>query len=330
MVREKVAIMGPVPKKGCEELHNQLGATFDLYYVKTLADYEILQDAQYIILRTLKLTAADIGTIPNLKLIHRWGCGYDSVDVAAAGMRNIPVAITAGSNSIQVSEYTVMLMMNVYRNFLRINKKVMEGEWRDESIFGTSYVIEGKQVGLVGMGSIGQRVARKVQGLGASVAYYDIKRLPADEERSCGYTFMELKELAGTSDIISLHLPLMPATRGIINKEIFNIMRPTSIIINTARGGLINEDDLYSALVEGKILGAGLDVFEEEPVNPGNPLLGLPSVVASSHSAANTAENAVIMARHCAGNIFRVARGESLPASDIVNAHLFQSAPAIG
>lgn len=319
-MKEIIAIVGSYDENARNVLHKELEG-FKLIEIERAEDFSQMVDAKYVILRTLSIDKDTIAKMPRLKLIQRWGVGYNTVDIEAAGKAGVLVAITSGVNAVPVAEYTLLLMLGVYRNLTVIHNNVRSGRWKDDSLVNRSYVIAGKTVGLIGLGAIGREVAGKVQGLGAQVIYYDSFRLPEAAEAELKITYSDLEQLMETADIISLHLPLNEHTKGLIGKSLLARMKPTSILINTARGGIINEDALYDVLRRRTILGAGLDVFEQEPIAPGNRLLELDNVVVSAHCAGNTADNSINMAYHCVDNIKRVSGGLSLPQKDLVNMH---------
>lgn len=321
---ETIALIGPYDPEIRKLLHASIPADFKLKEISSEGEYDQLSDVHYIILRTLSLREAVIRAIPNLKLIQRWGVGYDKVDIEAAGQRNIPVAITSGMNAPSVSEMAVLLMLAVYRKLPLLHSNVITGKWRGEAgIASTSYVIDGKQVGLIGCGAIGKQVAQKVKTFGAEVRYYDPFRLSAEEEEKWGVRYVPLAELLATSDIISLHLPLTPETKHLINKATLGMMKPTAVIVNTARGEIIREADLIEALAAGKILGAGLDVVEDEPLTQDNPLVKLNNIVLTPHMGGSTFDINTAMVKRCIDNISRVSRGDSLRSSDFVNVRYF-------
>lgn len=316
---EKVAIIGPIDNKGRAALKKGLSDKFEIIEIDDETQYGKLLDVEYAILRTFKINRDVISKTQNLKFIQRWGVGYDSVDIEAAGEKDIKVAVTAGINSIPVAEYAVMLMLAVYRNILKIHSNVVDGTWREDALIDRSYIISGKKVGLVGLGAIGKEVAKRVQAFEAEVYYYDMFRLSREDERNLDIKYMELDNLLRECDIISLHLPLTDSTKYLIDKKALNSMKDTALIINTSRGGIINEDDLYEALASNKILGAGMDVFENEPALQDNKLLKLKNIVLSSHNAGNTTDNSINMAKRCVDNILKVSRNEDLTKGDLVN-----------
>ncbi|MDF2523295.1 MAG: 3-phosphoglycerate dehydrogenase [Clostridiales bacterium] len=319
-MKEVVAIVGPVDETGRKTIKENLPEQFIVKEINSEEEYSMLNDVNYVILRTLKMNSETIKALPNLKLIQRWGVGYDSVDIKAAGDKGIQVAVTSGINATPVAEYAVLLMLCVFRNIIPIHQNVVTGKWRNGALIDRSYVINGKKVGLVGLGSIGKQVAHKLKAFGAEVSYYDAFRLPEEQEKSLDITYLPFDELIKKSDIISLHVPLTNDTKNLINKDVFSKMKSTAIIVNTARGGIINEQDLYEALSKNQILGAGIDVFENEPLSMDNPLLKLNNVVLSAHSAGNTVDNSFYMGKRCVENILHVSKNEPLINTDLVNA----------
>lgn len=184
---------------------------------------------------------------------------------------------------------------------------------------GISYMIEGKLVGIIGLGNIGKQVSHKVQSFGAKVQYFDINRLSSDAESRLNVSYCEFETLLSTSDIICIHASLNEQTKGMINSETLSLMKSSSILINTSRGEIINEKDLVYSLKNRKLMGAGLDVFENEPIKPDNPLLKLDNVILTPHIGGSTFDNVSKVAQHCFANILKVSRGESLPENDLVN-----------
>jgi D-3-phosphoglycerate dehydrogenase / 2-oxoglutarate reductase len=321
---ETIALIGPYDLEIKELFAKLIPAEFKIKEISAEGEYAQLQDVDYVVLRTLSLKAPIINSVSKLKLIQRWGVGFDKVDIEAAGKKNIPVAITSGMNAPSVSEMAVLLMLAIYRQLPLLHNNVQKGKWRgEEGIASSSYAIDGKTVGLVGMGAIGKLVARKLKAFGATVQYHDVFRLPALEETEWGIEYVRLDELLKTSDIISLHLPLTDATRHLICKETIGLMKPNAILVNTARGEIVKEDDLVEALQNNIIAGAGLDVVEHEPPSSNNPLLKLKNVVLTPHMGGSTFDINTSMVQRCIDNIGRVSRGEDLRRGDFVNAQYF-------
>lgn len=314
-----IALAGPYEPAIKALFAKLVPSEFKIIEIQSAQELDKLVDANYIILRVLSLNEQVINSIPNLKLVQRWGVGYDKVDIKAAGKRNIPVAITPGMNSTSVSEMAVLLMLAVYRKLIRLHNNVLEGKWQQEGITSESHTIDGKTVGLIGLGSIGKLVSQKVRAFGAEVQYYDVQRLPQEEEEKWGIKYVGQEQLLKTSDIISLHVPLTETTRHLICKDNIDLMKPSVVIINTARGEIIKEDDLFEALRSKRIMGAGLDCLENEPAEKTNPLFGLDNIVLTPHMGGSTIDISVSMVKRCIENIVKVSKDEKLSRTDVVN-----------
>ena len=247
-----------------------------------------------------------------LKLLQVLSAGYDYVNIAGARKARIPICSNGGANSVAVAEHALMLMLAVYRRLVTFHQNVVAGQWhqgipRTVNIFE----MEGKTVGLMGLGNIGRQVARRVKAFDAQVIYYDTFRLSPQEEGELGVQYVPFDTLLATADIVSLHVPLNESTRHIINAQALGRMKPTAIIINTCRGEVIDEQALIEALQHGRILGAGLDTQAKEPPDPNNPLLTLPNVTLTPHSAGPTVDSYRKRFSNGYANIERVARGQS-------------------
>ncbi|SNS70774.1 D-3-phosphoglycerate dehydrogenase [Anaerovirgula multivorans] len=309
----KVALVGIFPS-GAKELFTELlpAEKFQIEIVDTQEKYDNLTDAEIIILRIFKINREVIERNKNLRFIQKWGAGFDTIDIEAAGERNIYVANAPGANAYAVSELAVMHILAVYRNLIVQHDAMKKGEWTKNTYTDRSYGILGKTVGLIGCGSIGKGVAKKVQAFGATVQYYDAFRMSELEEKSLDMKYVELEELLKTSDIISVHVPLIESTRNLINKEKIELMKPTAIIINTARGGIINEGDLIEALKNNRILGAGLDCIANEPVQLGDPILEAPNVTLTPHIGGTSADLLIHMVPLMAENIINFEKQQDI------------------
>lgn len=219
-----------------------------------------------------------------------------------------------GSNSRAVAEHTIALALTLLKDIPRLDAAVKAGTWPKPSFIGRDII--GTVIGLVGFGSIGQHVARMAQGLGMTVLLHDpharaaIAQFGGDCER-------DLDSLVAEADIVSLHCPLTNATRDLLDTRRFGLMKPTSLVVNTARGALINEAALCAALLEGRIAGAGLDSFAVEPPAPDSPLWALPNLIATPHIAGVTAGSAKTMAEIAARHVIAVLDGEEPDAASL-------------
>src|SRR6516225_3081642 len=270
-----------------------------------------LGEARYIVCYPgVKLDAAFYRTAPRLRLVQLLSAGYDNVDLEAARRAGVPVSNNGGANAISVAEHTLMLMLSVARKVIWQHGNVSTGRWRGNGPAPRMYELFGKTLGIVGLGTIGKKVARLAKGFGMRVEYFDIVRLSEDAEDALGVKFRLLRELLQTSDVVSLNVPLNRSTRHMIGAAELALMKPTAILINTCRGPVIDEPALVRALADGKLFGAGLDVFNEEPPPADNPLLKLDNVVLTAHFAGPTWDNHVARFRNAFDNVQRVARGE--------------------
>lgn len=283
-------------------------------------DLSLLADADYIINRGGLVDAAVIQAAKNTRLIQKWGVGYDKIDVKAAGERGIPVAICVGGNAMPVAELAVTLMLDVLRSVVPMSACLKQGDWARDRFSPKAYLLHGKTVGLVGIGNIAKKVAAIVRGgFGCQVLYYDVFRLSPEQEEELGVTYASLDELMAQSDIVSIHVPLLDSTAGMINKSNIARMKSTACIINTSRGGVINEPDLIQALEEHQILGAGLDTYAVEPLPASSPLLAMEQVVTTPHCGGNTVDNDINMAAICMENIARYDAAGDKTMRAIVN-----------
>lgn len=241
---------------------------------------------------------------PGLKIVAKYGVGYDNIDVAAADRLHIPVTVTPGAPTRSVAELALSLMLSVARHIPQMNADVREGGWG--RITGTE--LGGKVLGVVGLGAIGAEVVKRAAAFDMQIVAYD-QNIRQDMVEKYGVRYVTLPELYRQSDFVTLHAPAIPETVGMINKESLSLMKKSAYLINTARGDLVVEEDLFEALSNGQIAGAGLDTFVQEP--PASlDLVRLPNVVTSPHVGSNTVEAGYRMARMAAEEVIRVLAGE--------------------
>ena len=232
-----------------------------------------------------KYTEPVLALCPKLKVISIWGTGTDNVDLAACERRGVTVKNTPGVNANAVAEHAITLMLSVLRKVSSMDADLRAGRWARAPLAQ----LEGKIVGIVGFGAIGRRVAKLAAAFGATIL---VHTQTPDNGRAAalGARAVSLDELLRESDVVSLNLRLEPETAGFLGRERLASMKRTAILINTARGALVNTAALLDALATGTIAGAGLDVFHEEPIPPGDPILSAPNVVLTPHVAGNTPE----------------------------------------
>lgn len=314
---EKLAIIGPYTQMMVDSLRKYLPEGLEARFIRGYEEYGALEDADYIILRTLRIEKEHIATMKRAKLIQRWGAGFDTVDIQAAGEKGIPVAVCAGVNAQSVAELSVLMMLAVYRNLPAQMAAFVAGEDRRTELASTSRCLEGKIVGILGMGNIGRRVAGIVRAFGAQVVYYDVCRMPEEREADLGCRYGSVDEVLAGADIVSLHLPLLEGTRGFIRADTIAKMKNGAVLINAARQELVVEADLADALRSGKLMGAGLDEIAE-PVAQ-SPFHGMPQVICTPHIGGSTVDINDTMARSCMEHICSVRSGEALRAPVLVN-----------
>ena len=271
-----------------------------------------LSDAEYLVsLGEVKMDDAFYKSAPRLKLVQLLSAGYDTVDIEAARRAGVPVCNNGGANAIAVAEHAVMLMLACCRRLTWQHSMTASGRWRGNDVASVRlYEMYGRTLGIVGLGNIGKKVAHLARAFGLAVQYFDTARLTEDAADALGVRYRLFDELLRTSDIVTLHVPLTPQTRHMMGAAQFAQMKPTSYLINTCRGPVVDEKALIEALGNGTIAGAGIDVFDQEPPLSDNPLCGLENVIATPHFAGPTWENQQSRFRNGFDNVQRVARGD--------------------
>ena len=248
-------------------------------------------DANYVFAYPGDPTPEELESARHLKLFQLLSAGHDWLDLDAFRRNGIPVASNDGSNAVSTAEHAVMLMLALLKQLPRHHGSTAGGGWLGMSTTMQLRELRGKIVGLVGFGHIAQQVGRRVVAFDATLLYTKPRRAALDDEQALGAVYRTLDELLGESDIVSLHLPLTPRTRGMIDARALALMRPGGWLVNTARGALVDEGALIGALSDGHLAGAGLDVFAHEPIDPDSPLLRLRNVVLTPHVAGATRDS---------------------------------------
>ena len=272
---------------------------------------EAVKDADFIMAFRAKLTERILRSAKKARLVQILSAGYDSINLKLLRELKIPCANNGGANSWAVADYAVLAMLSLYRRQAAADRAVRDGRWNAAIDGMNTFEMANKVVGVLGFGNIGQKVARRVQAFDATVQYYDKFPLAPERERELKVKRVSLEELFRTSDIISCHAPLTNETRHVVNRERLATMKPTAIIVNTSRGPVVDEAALTEALQQKRVAGAGIDVFEKEPVDPGNPLLKLENVVVSPHSAGTTWDTWFRRADFAYKNMKRVWDGQA-------------------
>jgi phosphoglycerate dehydrogenase-like enzyme len=263
-------------------------------------------------LRGMPLAADDYPHLRNIKLIQVLSAGYDGIDIERLRRSGIPLANNGGANSYAVSEHAIMLMLAVYRRLPALDRLVRAGQWKSSKLGEEQeHELAGRTVGIVGAGMIGRTVARRLSGFEVNLLYYDPVRLTAADAAKLNMSYRDFDDLLREADVVSLHAPFNDSTHHLICDRTLALMKREAILINTARGELVDDAALHRALKDGRIWAAGLDVFHPEPPDPKNPLLTLPNVVLSPHAAGPTWESWPKRFGNSYANVQRVARGEA-------------------
>lgn len=323
MEKQKIVWLQVQKQAVRDEANKALPEGFEVVYPTSGTDTQehtrLIAEADYLITQSIYVTREQLQGAKKLKMIQKFGVGVDKIDCKAAEELNIPVYITAGANSVPVAEMAVGLMLAVNRRIPYVDRSVREGQWLKAEMRAQCYMLADKTVGLIGMGNIARQVVKRLSGFDVGeILYYDVFRLPPEREEALGVRYVPLDELMARSDVVSIHVPLTDETRGLVSRARIALMKPTAILINTARGFIIDQDALIDALREHKIRGAGLDAFEKEPLDPDSPLLELDNLVLTCHHAGSVIDNVLPRARHAYGNIEKFSKGLEIDPRDVV------------
>lgn len=305
----------PIHDLAIERLGHEAEVVFG--YGESMVPFEEVADrVEGILIRTGKITAEQIASAPRLKIIARHGVGVDSVDLNAATAAGIVVTNTPNANLVSVAEHAIALLLALRRKLITADRANQLGRGAESRSRLVGRELHGSTLGLVGFGRIATSLARiAIDGFGMKVSAYD-PALSDDEIRQKGATPMTLNDLLETSDAVSLHVPLLPQTRHLIGDSAFKTMKQGAVIINTARGGIIDEEALLRSLNESHLGGAALDVTETEPLPAGHPFYGRSDVIITPHIGGQTQESLLRVAMDAAECVCQALRGE-IPASTV-------------
>jgi D-3-phosphoglycerate dehydrogenase len=300
----KIAIIQNIHEEGLKILDNNKDFQYDI--INDVSEENLLKIIhQYdgVTLRVSKLSNKVLSKATKLKVISRHGVGFDNVDVSYLKQNNITLLITATANAVAVAEHVFYLMLTISKNFLYLDSEVRRGNFKDNINKFPTFELHNKEILIAGFGRIGKNLIKKCKAFDMNVKVYD----PFVEETIInemgGKKVDDFDKALKTLDILSIHMPLNAKTKDIINLKKMKTMKRNAIIINTARGGIVNEEDLSQALNEKIILAAGFDVFVNEPINLDNPLLKNENILLSPHTAALTNECKIRMGKETAVNI---------------------------
>ena len=302
---KKILIIQPIHQEGIKLLQNNSEYEFEV-----VENIEInflknkIKNCDGVSIRTAKLSGEVIEAANNLKIISRHGVGYDNIDLKVSKQKNITLAITATANAVAVAEHVMFMILNISKRGNMYDDTVKSGKFNERNKLPKTVELWNKNILIAGFGRIGQALIKRCLGFEMNVFVYDPYVSKEFIEKEGGTKVEDLSEASKDMDAISLHIPLNNETKNIVNYELLKSMKKNCIIINDARGGIVNEVDLDRALNEDLIFGAGLDVFETEPPIENNPLLQNKKVFLSPHTAAFTEECMTRMGKETVQNIF--------------------------
>ena len=301
---KKILVIQPIHEAGIKLLESNPNYEFE---VVENVDAEFLKskikDCDGASIRTAKLTSDVIEAANNLKIISRHGVGYDNIDLEASKKNNLTLAITATANAVAVAEHVMFMLLNISKRKNMYDDTVKSGKFSDRNKLPKTVELWSKNILIAGFGRIGQALIKRCLGFEMNVFVYDPFVSKDVIEKLGGIKVESMEDACKDMDAISLHIPLNDKTKNIINYDLLKTMKNNCIIINAARGGIVNEVDLDRALKEGLIFGAGLDVFEIEPPEANNPLLKNDKVFLSPHTASFTEECMTRMGKETVQNI---------------------------
>ena len=302
---------GPVPGLD-EEMIRQAGGT--LRYGRAVDERDrirLAEGAEVIVVGATPLTRALFAALPQMKGVVRLGIGVDSIDLDATTEFGIVVANVPDFCSAEVAEHALGLIFAVTRKIALADRKSRAGEWVPgmDALLRPMRRLSGQTLGLIGLGKIGRSLAHKANGLGLNVIAYD-PYLNAEAAQAAGVPLMSLQAMLPQADILSLHVPVTAETKGMVNARTLALLKPGAILINTARGGLVDETALVAALASGHLAGAGLDVLQQEPLRPPHPLAEFDNVVFTCHYASLSEDSYASMRHQVSEQVVQILRGE--------------------
>ena len=309
----KILLTNHYEGKPAEIIKSAVPDGFELEMLESVSQQELegkVKEADYLLVSgRLKINRTVLGNAQNIKMIQRTGVGLDSIDLEYIRNHDVPFYVNKGVNAQSVAEHTILLMLASLRNLVEINENTKRGIWKKQAQGVCTHELCGKTVGLIGMGAIGRKVAGMLKAFRAEVLYNDVSKMKQEDENALGIKFSTREEIIEKSDIISLHCPLTDDTRHMINDRAVNKMKNGVILINTARGGLIDEAALINGIKNGKIAGAGIDVYEKEPVD-NSEVLNLQNVITTPHIGGVTYDSFYQMMYQAMRNIEMFDKGQ--------------------
>ncbi len=316
----KVVLLGEFHKSGKELLKKNKINLVEI--LDNDSDYlkQALVDCDGIGIRTSNLTEEILSSCLNLKIVARHGVGYDNVDIDYLNQKRIPLAVTGKSNAVSVAEHVITLFLSISRRIIDSHNLVKNGDFSKKNLIKKTVEIFNKKILIIGYGRIGKEVAKRLSSFDCKILIYD----PYVENKITDispHTFVDLQTGLKEADFITIHIPLSVDTTNLISKSEFSLMKNDAILINTSRGGIVNEEDLKMALDEEKILGAGLDVFSKEPPDINDTILSAKNIIFTPHNSALTIECRSRMSIETAENILNHLQNKT-NVDNIVNKHV--------
>jgi D-3-phosphoglycerate dehydrogenase len=268
-------------------------------------------DADGLLVQYAPITARVLAALPRLRVVSRYGVGVDTVDVDAASRRGVLVANVPHYSTEEVSDHAVALLLTLARATARLDAAVRAGRWGLAEVMPL-HRIAGRTLGVVGFGAIGRATARKARAIGYRVVAYEVTAEPGTVADG-GTPFVTLDDLVGRSHAVSLHVPYLPATHHLLDEERLRRMRADAFLVNTGRGALVDTAALVRVLDEGHLAGAALDVLEQEPPEPGDPVVGHPRIVVTPHAGWYSEESLTVLKETCVRNVLDALQGRDVP-----------------
>ena len=315
----KIGLVGSIHELGWEVLRSQGHSIIEVTDVSANNLKKELADVSGIVLRTAQMPNEVIDACPNLQIIARHGVGYDNVDLNYLNKKKIALGVTGTANAVSVAEHVMTFFLQLTKNIYLSDELTRKGKFQEKGNLPSFFELYQKNVLILGFGRIGQAVAKRCLGFEMNVYVYD-PYVSKDTIEKMGCHSISIEDSLKLADFVSVHLPLNEETRNFINAKSFQEMKDSCVIVNTARGGIINEQDLYQALKDKKLRAAGLDVYEQEPPPSDHPLFDLSNVLLTPHNAALTLECRMRMAVEvCETVSFYLKNKEKLNLQNIIN-----------
>ena len=315
----KIGLVGSIHELGWEVLRSQGHSIIEVTDVSANNLKKELADVSGIVLRTAQMPNEVIDACPNLQIIARHGVGYDNVDLNYLNKKKIALGVTGTANAVSVAEHVMTFFLQLTKNIHLSDELTRKGKFQEKGNLPAFFELYQKNVRILGFGRIGQAVAKRCLGFEMNVYVYD-PYVSKDTIEKIGCHSILIEDGFKLADFVSVHLPLNDKTKNFINAKSFQEMKDSCVIVNTARGGIINEQDLYHALKDKKLRAAGLDVYEQEPPPSDHPLFDLSNVLLTPHNAALTLECRMRMAVEvCETVSFYLKNKEKLNLQNIIN-----------